>query len=171
VAREARQALNVRRCAHRAGFLLGGVRSWMTSHMARRGVDDTMPVRTVFLRRGTSSAIHRHGEAAAWIHVVSGVIVEERWTRDAEGGFVHEVRRLEKGQSMAAPADALHRVTALEDDAAFVSTCTCHCGRARSAPAPEIEAVTKLSRRGEDRAWAASTVIGEPCPELDGSTA
>lgn len=130
---------------------------------ARRDADSTAPVRTLFLARGAQSAVHRHAEHAAWIHVVTGEIVEERWTRDAEGGFVHERRVLRRGQSMAAPADALHRVTALED-AAFVTTCLCDCSRAKAAAASEIETVMLLARSEADHEWATATVIGEPAP-------
>lgn len=130
---------------------------------ASRDADSTAPVRTIFLRRGASSSVHRHGESAAWIHVVSGEIVEERWSPDPEGGFVHERRVLRRGQSMAAPADALHRVSALED-AAFVTTCACDCARAKAAPSSEIDAALLLSRSGDDREWASATAIGEPAP-------
>ncbi|UJR82187.1 Hypothetical protein I5071_42520 [Sandaracinus amylolyticus] len=130
---------------------------------ASRDADATTPFRTTFLRRGQSSAVHRHDETAAWIHVVAGEVVEERWTRDAEGGFVHERRTLRCGQSMAAPADALHRVTAV-DDAAFVTTCACDCARARAVPARELDAVTRLARCGEDREWATATAIGVASP-------
>lgn len=130
--------------------------------MARRG-DDTAPVRTIFLGAGSSSAIHRHDESAAWLHVVMGEIVEERWTRDPEGGFVYERRMLRRGQSMAAPADVLHRVTA-QQEAAFISTCWCDCCLARAADAEEIEAVMRLTREGGDREWALSTLNGDPTP-------
>ena len=128
-----------------------------------RDADATAPVRTIFLRRGAASRIHAHDEDAAWIHVISGAIVEERWARDAEGGFVHERRVLRRGQSMAAPADALHRVSALED-AAFVTTCACDCARAKSALPSEIDTVIRLSRTGEDHAWASATALGDPAP-------
>lgn len=128
-----------------------------------REVDSTTPVRTIFLRRGTASTLHQHDEPAAWFHVVAGEIVEERWTRDAEGGFLYEHRRLRKGQSMAAPADTLHRIAAT-DDATIISTCMCDCTRARQAAAPEIDAVMRLSRAGVDRDWAVATAIGVPAP-------
>lgn len=134
-----------------------------TGAKRERDADATAPVRTIFLRRGAASRIHTHGEDAAWIHVVSGAIVEERWARDAEGGFVHERRVLRRGQSMAAPADALHRVSALEDSA-FVTTCACDCARAKGASASEIDTVIRLSRTGEDHSWASATVLGERAP-------
>lgn len=130
--------------------------------MARRG-DDTAPVQTIFLAKGSSSAIHRHDESAAWLHVVTGEIVEERWTQDTEGGFVYERRRLRRGQSMAAPADVLHRVTAIEE-AAFISTCLCDCCRAIAADAGEIDAVMRLTRSEDDQEWALSTMNGGPAP-------
>jgi quercetin dioxygenase-like cupin family protein len=134
-----------------------------TRTRSTRDSDSTAPVRTIFLRGGAASRIHRHDEAAAWIHVVSGSIVEERWRRDPEGGFVHERRVLRKGQSMAAPADALHRVSALED-AAFVTTCACDCARAKGASPSEIDTVIRLSRTGDDHMWATSTVLGADAP-------
>lgn len=129
----------------------------------RRDADATAPVRTIFLRAGAASRIHRHDESAAWIHVVAGAIVEERWRRDPEGGFVHERRILRKGQSMAAAADALHRVSALED-AALVTTCACDCARAKGAAPSEIDTVIRLSRTGADHLWASSTALGEHAP-------
>ena len=140
------------------GSIARGVRA-----RSDREVDSTTPVRTIFMRRGTASTLHQHDEAAAWFHVVSGEIVEERWTRDAEGGFLYEHRRLRKGQSMAAPADTLHRIAATAD-ATLVSTCVCDCTRARQAAAPEIDAVMRLSRSGVDREWATATAIGVPAP-------
>jgi uncharacterized cupin superfamily protein len=130
--------------------------------MARRG-DDTAPVQTIFLAAGRSSAIHRHDESTAWLHVVTGEIVEERWTRDTEGGFIYERRKLRRGQSMAAPADVLHRVTAIEE-AAFISTCLCDCCRANAADASEIDAVMRLTRDEGDREWALTTMSGSPAP-------
>jgi uncharacterized cupin superfamily protein len=128
-----------------------------------READCTTPMRTIFLKRQSSSAIHRHAEQAAWFHVVSGEIVEERWTPDSEGGFVHEERRLRTGQSMAAPADTLHCITALED-AVFVNTCLCDCTRSPAAPTHEVDTVIMLSRSGVDRDWATLTALGEPAP-------
>lgn len=132
--------------------------------MARsRRDDDTRPVRTVFLRRGESSAVHRHDEPAAWTHVVSGVLLEERWTRDSEGGFVHERHSRRGGQLVAAPGDALLRITAVDDDAVLVTTSRCDCAQAEPAPRAEIAAVTRLSRSDADRAWASATAVGAPC--------
>ncbi len=131
------------------------------SEKRRRDADATRPVRTVFLKGGASTALHRHDEAASWLHVVSGEIVEERWSKDEEGGFVHEQRVLRRGQSMAAPGDVLHRVRAKED-AAFVTTSACDCGCAGEAAHHEVQAVLRLARTGEDREWAASTAVGTP---------
>jgi hypothetical protein len=137
----------------------------MGSNGARRGreADSTTPMRTIFLGRQTSSAVHRHVEQAAWFHVVSGEIVEERWTPDPEGGFVYEQRRLRAGQVMAAPADTLHRIMALED-AVFVNSCHCDCTRSAAAPKREIDAVTTLCRTGVDHGWATTTALGAPAP-------
>lgn len=132
---------------------------------SRRDADATVPVRTVFLRGGASTTLHRHGEPAAWMHVVSGEIAEERWSPDSEGGFVYERRVLRCGQSMAAPADALHRVSALVD-AAFVTTSACDCGCADEADPKDVEAVMRLARTGADREWAHRTAVGAPAPQL-----
>jgi hypothetical protein len=131
---------------------------------SKRDADSTTPVRTTFLRRGDASPVHRHAEHATWVHVVSGTIVDERWTRDAEGGFVHERRVLEHGQSMAAPGDSLHRVHAL-GDAAFVTTCACGCVQADAIHPRELAVVRRLSRSGVDREWATATALGEPTPD------
>ena len=139
----------------------------MRSIRAKRGreADCTTRVRTIFLRRESASTIHRHAEHVAWFHVVSGAIVEERWTPDPEGGFVYEVRRLRSGHSMAAPADTLHRITALEDSV-FVNTCHCACTRSPAAPTHEVDTVIMLSRTGADREWATSTALGELAPSF-----
>lgn len=134
-----------------------------TSKRAKRDADATVPVRTTFLQSGDASAVHEHDEHGAWLHVVTGEIVEERWTRDAEGGFMHERRVLRGGQSMAAPGDVLHRVRAL-GDAAFVTTCACGCMHASAAPPREVVAVQRLARPAVDHAWAIATVAGQPAP-------
>lgn len=131
----------------------------------RRDEDATTKVRTVFLKDGATTTLHRHDEAAAWIHVVSGEIVDERFRRDAEGGYVHERRVLRVGQSMAAPADTLHRVSA-SADAVFVTTSACDCARAKEARDHEVDVVRRLARTGADREWATATAVGEPVPAL-----
>ena len=131
---------------------------------AGRDADATVPVRTVFLKEGSSTSLHRHDEHVAWVHVIAGEITEERFRRDNEGGFIHEHRVLRCGQSMAAPADTLHRVSALVDTA-FVITSACDCGRAREAEAHEVDIVSRLARTGCDLEWAARTAVGEPDPE------
>lgn len=130
---------------------------------AGRDADATTPVRTVFLKGGAVTTLHRHEEPAAWIHVVAGEIVDERWSRDAEGGFVLERRVLRRGQSMAAPADTLHRIRA-RADAAFVTTSACDCARAHEADRHEVDTVLRLARNGVDREWASATAVGEPVP-------
>ena len=120
-------------------------------------------MRTVFLRAGRSIQIHRHDDEAAWLHVVAGEIVDERWTRDREGGFVHERRHLRHGQSMAAPGGVAHSVQAV-DDAAFVTTSHCDCRSAEPVPPHDVDAMLRLSRSGEDRDWAETTALGEPSP-------
>ena len=137
----------------------------MARQATKRDADATTPVRTVFLPAGSSSSMHLHEDDAAWLHVVSGAIVDERWTRDAEGGFVHEQRRLAGGQSMAAPGGAVHRVRAI-DDTAFVTTCACDCNRARPVAARDVNALLRLSRTGVDREWAQATALGEPSPDV-----
>jgi quercetin dioxygenase-like cupin family protein len=138
-----------------------------TSAKRGRDADNTTPMRTTFLARGSASSIHQHQEHAAWFHIVSGEIVEDRWTPDAEGGFIHERRRLCAGQSMAAPANTLHRIRSL-DDAVFVTTCLCDCLRSIPARACEIDAMLKLTRTGPDRAWACETAQGDPSPDIEG---
>lgn len=99
----------------------------------------TRPVRTVFLKRGASSALHHHDEPSSWTQVVCGQILDERWHRAPGGQLVHERRVLREDQALAAPADSLHRVRALEDTA-FVTTCAEDCGCARAAGAAEARA-------------------------------
>lgn len=131
-----------------------------TSQRSKRDTDATVPVRTTFLRRGDASVVHEHDENVAWMHVVTGEIVEERWTRDTDGGFLHERRVLRGGQSMAAPGDVLHRVRAL-GDAAFVTTCACGC---MSADAADPRAVVAMQRLGKADHHGTTTALGEPTP-------
>ena len=138
-----------------------------TSVRTGRDADATTPVRTVFLGSGVRTALHRHDEATAWIHVLAGAIVEERWRADDEGGFVQEQRVLRAGQSMAAPVDGLHRVIALSD-ATFVITSACDCLRARQAEPREVAVMQRLARTGPDLDWAATTAVGDPVPATDG---
>lgn len=128
---------------------------------SKRDADATAPVRTTFLRRGDESPVHTHAEHVGWMHVVSGEIVEERWTRHDEGGFLHERRALRGGQSMAAPGGVLHRVRAL-GDAVFVTTCACGCQEAEAADVAEIHEAQRRARSGVHHAWATQTLNGEP---------
>jgi hypothetical protein len=132
------------------------------SQRSKRDADATVPVRTMFLRDGDASVVHDHSETSAWMHVVAGEIVEERWTRDDEG-FVHEKRILRGGQSMAARGDVLHRVRAF-GDAAFVTTCACGCIEATAVDPREVVAMHRLSRSIDETADALITALGEPSP-------
>ena len=134
------------------------------NHASKRDADATAQVRTTFLGRGDESPVHEHAEHVAWMHVVSGEIVEERWTRHEEGGFLHERRALRGGQSMAAPGGVLHRVRAL-GDAVFVTTCACGCMQAAAADVGEIYDAQRSARSGVHHAWATQTMIGEPTPD------
>lgn len=82
-----------------------------------------------WLRRGSHSEIVSHGASDAWLHVVSGAIVEERWTAGDEG-WHFEVRHLRTGDSSHLPKGALHRLAA-STDASIVTT---------YSPGPPIEA-------------------------------
>ncbi len=73
-----------------------------------------------WLRRGSHSEIVSHGESDAWLHVVSGALVEERWTSGDEG-WHFEVRHLRTGDSSHLPKGALHRLAA-GTDASVVTT-------------------------------------------------
>jgi hypothetical protein len=81
-----------------------------------------------WLRCGSSSEIVSHGASDAWLHVVSGAIVEERWT-SGENGWDFEVRNLRSGSSSHLPKGALHRLAA-STDASVVTT---------YSPGPPIE--------------------------------
>jgi hypothetical protein len=137
-----------------------------TTFRSNRDADATAPVRTTFVRRGDASPVHQHEEPVAWMHVISGEVMEERWTRDESGGFVHERRALRGGQSMAAPGAVLHRVRAL-GDAVFVTTCACGCMQASAADVTEIHAAQRRARSGVHHVWATQTVTGEPSPTRD----
>jgi hypothetical protein len=97
-----------------------------TGERSGRDADATVPVRTTFLKSGEASSVHAHGPTTLWTHVVSGELVEDRWSRRPGAGFVHERRALRAGQAMAAPGEALHCVRA-RLDTVFVSTCACGC--------------------------------------------
>ena len=133
------------------------------STRSKRDADATAPVRTTFLRRGDESPVHEHDESAAWMHVVTGELVEERWTRHADGGFLHERRALRGGQSMAAPGGVLPRVRAL-GDTVFVTTCACGCMQAATADVGEIHEAQRRARSGVHHVWAMQTASGEPAP-------
>jgi quercetin dioxygenase-like cupin family protein len=135
----------------------------MGKRATKRDADATAQVRTTFLKNGDESSVHEHREHSAWMHVVSGEIVEERWTRDVDGGFVHERRALRGGQSMAAPGGVLHRVHALED-AVFVTTCACGCMQADAADDEVIDAARAGAHASLHHAWATQTALGEPAP-------
>jgi len=64
-----------------------------------------------WLRAGAHGEIVSHGESDAWLHVVSGAIVEERWTA-GDSGWDFEVRHLRTGDSSHLPKGALHRLAA-----------------------------------------------------------
>lgn len=130
----------------------------MKTPSAKRDTDATQPVRTTFLRPGDASVVHQHREHGAWMHVIDGEMVEERWTSDADGGFVHERRVLRAGQAMAAPGGVLHRVRAL-GETAFVTTCACGCMHADAADPREVVAMQRLAR-----ARVTTTATGEPAP-------
>lgn len=67
-----------------------------------------------WLRRGSRTEIMSHGESDAWLHVVSGALVEERWTV-GELGWDFEVRHLRTGDSSHLPKGALRRLAASSD--------------------------------------------------------
>jgi hypothetical protein len=73
-----------------------------------------------WLRRGSHGEIVSHGESDAWLHVVSGAVVEERWTAGDEG-WHFEVRHLRTGDSSLLPKGGLHRVAG-GTDASIVTT-------------------------------------------------
>jgi hypothetical protein len=131
------------------------------SARSKRDADATTPVRTTFLRGGDQSDVHEHGELVAWMHVLSGEIVEDRWTRQAAGAFVHERRALRGGQSMAAPGGVLHRVRAL-GDAVFVTTCACGCLSAEAADVREVKRAQRGAPAAVVAVWATQTVTGVP---------
>lgn len=124
-----------------------------------REAEATRPVRTVFLKRGATTALHHHEGPSAWTQVVAGQMVDERWHRGADGQLVHEARVLRADQVLAAPGDSLHRVRALEDTA-FVTSCDEGCGCARVAEAGVAGAVRWASARGHR--GAAITAVGAP---------
>jgi quercetin dioxygenase-like cupin family protein len=134
------------------------------SKRSKRDADATAPVRTTFLAHGDESPVHAHTESGAWMHVLSGEVVEERWTRDEDGSFLHEQRALRGGQSMAAPGGVLHRVRAV-GETVFVTTCACGCLQADAADAAEIHEAERRSRSGVHHVWATQTVPGEPSPD------
>ena len=63
-----------------------------TQTRSGREADNTTPMRTIFLSKGSASAIHQHQEHAAWFHVVSGEIVEDRCPFDLDMFGTREVK-------------------------------------------------------------------------------
>jgi len=135
----------------------------MLAHPSKNGreADATRRVRTVFLKRGSSTTLHHHAESSAWMHVVSGAMVDERWHRTDTGKLVHERRVLRGNQALAAPVASLHRVHALQETA-FVTTCADGCCGARGANRSEALAVRSATRRVDRSAFI--TAVGERSP-------
>jgi hypothetical protein len=102
-----------------------------------------------WMRRGSHSAIVSHGESDAWLHVVSGAIVEERWTSGDEG-WHFEVRHLRTGDSSHLPKGALHRLAA-GTDASVVTT---------YSPGPPIETAVTHGTLLKQLARARERVLG-----------
>ena len=79
---------------------------------------DEHQIVATWLKRGARSEILGHAEGDAWLHVLSGAIVEERYlrppTRDF-GEWAYEVRHLRSGDSSHLPKGAFHRIAASTD--------------------------------------------------------
>lgn len=79
---------------------------------------DEHQIVATWLRRGARSEIVGHETSDAWLHVISGAIVEERYVRPPEGGngeWSYEVRHLRSGDSSHLPKGAFHRIAASAD--------------------------------------------------------
>src|SRR5690349_10570162 len=79
---------------------------------------DEHQIVATWLKRGARSEIVGHESSDAWLHVLSGAIVEERYVRPPEGGqgeWSYEVRHLRSGQSSLLPKGAFHRIAASTD--------------------------------------------------------
>lgn len=78
-------------------------------------------VAAVWWPRMTASALHGHGASATWLHVVTGELVEERWTLGRDGEWRYEVVRVRAGESSLLPSGSYHRVRA-RTDSSVIST-------------------------------------------------
>ncbi len=79
---------------------------------------DEHQIVATWLRRGARSEIVGHEKSDAWLHVLSGAIVEERYVRPPEGSageWSYEVRHLRSGDSSVLPKGAFHRIAASTD--------------------------------------------------------
>lgn len=139
------------------------IRSQASRESARKGrdADATVPVRTTFLRQGEASPVHEHGHEPLWTHVISGELVEDRWSARAGGGFVHERRALRTGQAMAAPGESLHCVRARRDTV-FVTTCSCGCLGAKAIEPERLDAIRRSAPM--ELEVASATVAGLVAP-------
>jgi hypothetical protein len=113
---------------------------------------DEHQIIATWLRRGAQSEIVSHGESDAWLHVIGGAIVEERWLV-GETGWAFEVRHLRTGDSSHLPKGALRRLAA-SSDASIVTT---------YSPGPPIERAitntTLLHQLGRARELVLGTAV------------
>jgi hypothetical protein len=79
---------------------------------------DEHQIVATWLKRGARSQIVGHERSDAWLHVLSGAIVEERYVRPPAGSvgeWSYEVRHLRSGQSSHLPKGGFHRIAASAD--------------------------------------------------------
>jgi len=157
---------------HRGFLGLGwtGMRSGGGSARSLRLGDGEHHVVSAFWPRGTATPVHEH-EGDAWLHVLSGEVIEERWTRAEDGGWVYASLRLRAGDQSSLPPGAVHRLAARRDSSVIIAARR-PCTDATAHLDPELHAVIRLSRTDVAHAAAvqgppSSTSVGvsSPLPE------
>ena len=114
--------------------------------------------------RGAASPIQGHGASAASLRVVEGEIVEERWTRGEDGGWVYARQKLRAGDTTELPPGALQRIAALRA-ASVVTTYTPPPADAIEPIAPGVVSMLESARAGMDGSTSTSVEIWAPRPE------
>jgi hypothetical protein len=104
--------------------------------------------------------------AEVWLHVVSGDVELERWSRGDDGAWRATPLRLRAGASERLGPDALHRAQARHPSNVLV-VCSPPDAIATDAAAPSL-AMLRHGRDAFDGDVLVSTAVGTPCARLGG---
>lgn len=136
----------------------------------RRGASSTTLVRSdehvvtaSWWPAGSASEVRGHGTSHASIRVLEGELVEERWTRGVDHGWVYEQRRLRAGDSVEVPPGTLHRLAARRS-ASVITTCSPPPGPIAPIE-PAVVSMLEMARTGMLEATSTSVELWAPAPE------